>query len=162
MEIYNYNMGIMGIINIPYCFYNYYMGLKMTGMRIDIKSGEYYDYFKIMRVEILEHYIVKIKGNFSKGTKSKIAQIHYNSIRNIKELNRFLKKEMKEFHADGACPYCDSLNVFKVGTVVYNMRLNEPKEKYKYNTYALGGYHCKSCKRVNHELKPVDLVIYYK
>ena len=131
-------------------------------MRINLKSGEYYDYYDIKRVEILEHYIVKIKGNFQKGRKSKTAQIHLRSIKNIKEVNRFLKKEMKEFHADGVCEHCGSLNIIKVGTVMYNIRLNEPKQKYNYCTYALGGYHCKFCNKITHELKPVDLVIYYK
>ena len=69
---------------------------------------------------------------------------------------------MKEFHGDGMCPNCGSLNVIKVGTVMYNIRLNEPKQKYKYCTYALGGYHCKSCNKISHELIPVDLVIYYR
>ena len=73
----------------------------MTGMRIDLKSGEYYNYYKIKRVEMLEHYIVKITGSFAERTKSKTAQIHLNAIKNIRELNRFLRKEMKEFHADG-------------------------------------------------------------
>ncbi len=159
-------MGSMGIIYTLYYFFNlvrYRIWLdEMTGMRIDLKSGEYYYYYDIKRVEILNHYNVKIKGNFEKGRKSKIAHIHLHSIKNIREFNRFLKKEMKFFQADGACPYCDSLNVFKVGTVAYHIRLNEPKEKYKYNTYALGGYHCKSCNRVNHELRPIDLEIYYK
>ena len=131
-------------------------------MRINLKSGEYYDYYKITRVEILENYIVKIKGSFAERTKSKTSQMHLRAIKNIREFNRFLKKEMKEFHVDGACPNCGSLNVIKVGTVMYNIRLNEPKQKYKYCTYALGGYHCKFCNKISHELKPVDLVIYYK
>ena len=130
-------------------------------MRINLKSGEYYDYYKISRVEILEHYIVNIIGSFAERTKSKTSQMHLRAIKNIREFNRFLKKEMKEFHVDGACPHCSSLNIMKVGTVTYHIRANEPKEKMKYCSYALGGYHCKSCNKISHELKPVDLVIYY-
>ncbi len=131
-------------------------------MRINLKSGEYYDYYNIKRVEILNHEIIKITGSFAQRTKSKTAVNRLGSIKNIRELNRFLKKEMKEFHADGACPHCGSFHIIKVGTVMYNIRLNEPKQKYKYNTYALGGYHCKQCNKITHELEPADLVIWYK
>jgi len=130
-------------------------------MRINIKSGEYVDFYKIIRVEILEHYIIKIKGSLAKGKKSITYQVHLEAIKNIREFNRFLKKEMKEFHADGVCEYCGSLNIMKVGTVTYSIKLNEPKQKYNYVDYTLGGYHCKSCNKITHELKPVDLVIYY-
>ena len=130
-------------------------------MRVDLKSGEYHNYYKIKRVEILEHYIVRIIGSVEKGKKSTMYQVHLEAIKNIREFNRFLRNEMKEFHADGVCEHCGSLNIVKVGTVMYNIRLNEPKQKYNYESYALGGYHCKACKRITHELKPVDLVIYY-
>lgn len=130
-------------------------------MRINLKSGEYYDYYKIKRVEILNNEIIKVTGSFAERTKGKTAINRIDSIKNIRELNRFLKKEMKEFHTDGACPHCGGLNIFKVGTVMYNIRLNEPKQKYKYCSYALGGYHCKSCNKISHELTPLDLVIYY-
>lgn len=131
-------------------------------MRIDLKSGEYYDYYNIKRVEILENYIVKITGSFAKGTKSKTAQIHLRAIKNIRELNRFLKKEMKFFQVDGACPHCDSLNIVEAGMAIYSKKLNKPKEKIKYEQDQFGSYRCKGCSKTFQELKYVNLVIYYK
>ena len=130
-------------------------------MRIDLKSGEYVDFYKIIRVEILEHYIVKIKGSLAKGKKSILYQIHLKAIKNIREFNRFLKKEMKEFHADGVCEYCGSLNVLEKGNSTSLKKLNEPKEKKKYTDYAVVIYKCRTCGKLFNELKPVDLVIYY-
>ncbi len=130
-------------------------------MRVILKSGEYYDYYKIKRVEILENYIVKMTGILEKGKKSKTTQIHLRAIKNIRELNRFLKKKMKEFHADGVCEYCGSLNVLEQGQSITFKKLNEPKEKAKIKEYAVSGYRCNSCRKLFAELKPVDLVIYY-
>ncbi len=131
-------------------------------MRIDLKCGEYLDFYNIKSIEILEHNIVKITGSVEKRKKSIKYQIYLRTIKNIKEFNRFLKKEMKEYHVDGICESCGSFNIIEVGTVMYNIKLNEPKQKYKYNSYALGGYHCKSCNKISHELEPADVVIYYK
>lgn len=134
----------------------------MSGIRVELKSGEYYDYYSIKRVEILDYDIVKIKGSFGKGTKSKTAQVHLRTIKNIREFNRFLKKEMKLFMADGVCQHCGSLNVLEQGSSISFKRLNEPKEKKKYTHYAIAGYKCNACKKLFTELKPISLVIYYK
>ena len=133
----------------------------MTGMRIDLKSGEYYDYFDIKRVEILEHYIVKIKVNFEKGRKSKTAQIHLEAIKNIREFNRFLRNEMKLFQADGVCEHCGSLNVTVIGTRDYTKRLNVPKEKMKYKEPLIATYKCRACGKLFNYLKPIDFEVYY-
>ena len=134
----------------------------MSGIRVDLKSGEYYDYYRIKRVEILEYDTVKIIGSFGKGTKSKTAQIHLRTIKNIREFNRFLKKEMKYFHADGVCQYCGSLNVLEQGQAIFRKKLNGPKEKREYGRHAVSGYKCNACKKLFTELKPINLAIYYK
>ncbi len=153
-------MGIIFNFNLFYYFYNL-VDDTMTGMRVLLKSGEYYDYFDIKRVEILDHYIVKIKGNFSKGTKSKIAQIHLQAIKNIREFNRFLRNEMKLFQADGSCEHCGGLNVEEQGQSTSYKRLNKPKEKRVYRNYVIEGYRCNSCGKRFNDLKPTDLEIYY-
>ena len=101
-------------------------------MRIDTKCGEYLNFYKIIRVEILDHEIIKIKGSLEKGKKSVIYQTHLQAIKNVREFNRFLKKEMKEFHADGVCEYCGSSDVLEQGQAISYKKLNEPKEKKKY------------------------------
>lgn len=131
-------------------------------MRVDLKSGEYYDYYIIKRVEILDYEIVKITGSFAKGTKSKTAQMYLATIKNIREFNRYLKNEMKLFQADGSCQYCGSLNVLEQGNSISYKRLNEPKEKKKYVKYAVAGYKCNACGKLFSELQPVNLVIYYR
>ena len=134
----------------------------MTGMRIDIKSGEYYDYYDIKRIEILEHYSIKITGSFEKGRKSKTAYIHYESIKNIRELNRFLRKEMKLFQADGVCEHCGSLNVQENKRIFAHKILNIPKAKNKEEDVVIDGYRCNACRKLFNDLKPIDLIIYYK
>ena len=131
-------------------------------MRVDLKSGEYYDYYIIKRVEILDYDIVKIIGSFEKGRKSKEAQIHLRTIKNVREFNRYLKNEMKLFQADGVCEHCGSLNVLEQGDSISYKRLNEPKEKKKYTHYDIIGYKCNACMKRSKELKPVNLVIYYR
>ena len=131
-------------------------------MRIDLKSGEYLNYYNIKRVEIIENYIVKITGNFAKNGRNKLFQTHLRAIKNIRELNRFLKKEMKFYQVDGACPHCDSLNVNVIGTRDYYKRLNEPKEKMKYKEPLIAHHKCRACGKIFQDLKPVDLIIYYK
>lgn len=130
-------------------------------MRIDLKCGEYLDYYKIMRVEILEHDIIRIKGSLAKGKKSVMHLTHLEAIKNIREFNRFLRNEMKEFHADGVCEYCGSSNVEEQGTIRYTKKLNEPKVKDKISVRAVNGYRCNACRRLFSDLKPLDLVIYY-
>ena len=130
-------------------------------MRVNLKSGEYHDYYKIKRVEILEHYIIRITGSAEQRKKSTVYQVHLEAIKNIREFNRFLRKEMKEFHADGVCEYCGSLNVEEQGTILYLKKLNEPKEKDKIKSRGVNGYRCRACGRLFSDLKPVDLVIYY-
>jgi len=131
-------------------------------MRVDLKCGEYLNFNKIRRVEILDHDIIRIKGNVEKGRKSVIHETHVEAIKNIKEFNRFLRKEMKEYHADGVCEYCDSLDVMVIGTVDYTKKLNEPKVKKDYKQHLVATYRCNKCNRLFSELKPVDMVIYYK
>lgn len=131
-------------------------------MRIDLKCGEYLNFHKIRRVEILDNDIIKIKGNPEERKRSVTYQTHLQAIKNIRELNRFLKNEMKVFQADGACEYCGSLNVEEQGQTMYRRKLNEPKEKNKYDRHAVAGYRCNSCNKLFSELKLVDLIIYYK
>ena len=131
-------------------------------MRIDLKCGEYLDFYKIIRVEILEHEIIKIKGSLEKGKKSVTHQTRLQTIKNIREFNRFLKKEMKLFQADGACEYCGSINLVEIGKAPYFKKLNEPKEKYRYKEHLIDAYRCNACKKLFAELKPIDLEIYYK
>ena len=131
-------------------------------MRIDLKSGEYLDYYDIKRVEIFDNDIIKITGNFAKRGRSKTYETYLRVIKNIRELNRFLRKEMKFFQVDGACPHCDSLNIVEVGTATYKKRLNKPKEKIKYEQDQFGSYRCKGCNKSFQDLKYVNLVIYYR
>ena len=97
-----------------------------------------------------------------KEKKSKTAHIHYESIKNIRELNRFLRNEMKLFQADGVCECCGSLNVEEHGESISVKKLNEPKEKKKYKNYTVARYRCNACRKLFTELKPIDLEIYYK
>ena len=131
-------------------------------MRVELKSGEYYDYYRIKRVEILDYDIVKIVGSLAKGTKSKTAQIHLRTIKNIREFNRFLKKEMKFFQADGVCPHCGSLKILELGDATYIYSINNPKAKVMYVKGEKTIYKCEGCSKPFKELKPLDLVIYYK
>jgi len=131
-------------------------------MRIDLKCGEYLDFYKVKKVEILDNDAVKITGSFGKGKRNIIHQTRLTIVKNIKELNRFLEKEMKFFQADGVCQYCGSLNVLEQGNSKSIKKLNEPKKKKKYTGYAVAGYKCNACGKLFSELKPVDLVIYYK
>ena len=131
-------------------------------MRIDLKCGEYLDFYDIKRVEILDNDVIKIKGNFAKGKKSVVHKTRLNIIKNIREFNRFLKKKMKFYQVDGACQYCGSLNVLEQGNSISFKKLNEPKEKKKYTAYAVAGYRCNTCNRLFSELKYVNLVIYTK
>ena len=77
-------------------------------------------------------------------------------------LNRFLRKEMKFYQADGVCKHCGSLNVVEIGTRDYSKRLNRPKEKLEYKECLIATYRCRSCTKLFNDLKPVDWVIYYK
>ena len=131
-------------------------------MRIDLKSGEYLDYYDVKRVEIFDNNVIKITGNFAKGGRSKTHETYLKVIKNIRELNRFLRKEMKFFQVDGACPHCGSLSVNVIGTRDYYKRLNKPKEKMKYKEPLIAMYRCKGCNKSFQELKYVNLVIYYK
>jgi len=131
-------------------------------MRIDLKCGEYLDFYDIKLVEVLDYEIIKIKGNFGKGKRSITHQTHVEAIKNIKEVNRFLKKEMKRFDADGVCPNCSSLKILELGTASYVRQTNNPKGKIFYKKVERSGYKCEGCKKVTKELKPIDLVIYYK
>ena len=131
-------------------------------MRVDLKSGEYYDYYNIKRVEILDNDVVKIIGSFAKGTKSKTAQVHLRTIKNIREFNRFLKKEMKFYQVDGECQHCGSLNVESQGATTYRKKLNDPKHKMIYGINTIITYKCNSCKKLFNDLKYVNLVIYTK
>lgn len=131
-------------------------------MRINLKSGEYYDYYNIKRVEILNHEIITVNGSFAPRTKSKTAVNRLESIKNIREVNRFLRNEMKEFHADGACPHCGGLHIIQHGQAYFNKKLNNPKEKNIITKSVVTGHKCEGCGKLFSELKPVDLVIYYK
>jgi len=131
-------------------------------MRVYLKSGEYLDYYDIKRVEILDNDVIKIKGNFDKRGRSKTHETYLRVIKNIREVNRFLRKEMKFFRVDGSCPHCDSLSVVEVGMATYSKKLNKPKEKVKYEQDQFGSYTCKVCNKTFQELKYVNLVIYTK
>ena len=132
-------------------------------MRIDLKSGEYLDFLKIKRVEIFENNMITFIGNFEKGGRNKTYQVFLRAIKNIKELNRFLKKEMKFYQVDGTCPHCGNLNnIEEVGLAHYTKRLNKPKEKAKFEVDSFTSYKCNACKKRFQDLKYVNLVIYTK
>ena len=132
-------------------------------LRIDLKCGEYLDFYNLKRVEILaDHDMITFVGNTEKGKRNVTHQAWLKTIKNIKELNRFIRKEMKFFQCDGICPHCDSLNVLEQGRSIYFKKLNEPKEKRKYEEHTISGYRCKGCGKAFSELKRIDLVIYYK
>ena len=117
-------------------------------MRIDLKCGEYLDFYKITRIEILDNDFVKIKGNLDKGQKSVLHKTRLSIIKNIREFNRFLKKEMKFYQVDGACECCGSLNVIEIGEALTVKKLNEPKEKMKIDKHTIARYKCKACMKV--------------
>lgn len=131
-------------------------------MRIDLKCGEYLDFYNIKRIEIIDEDIVKITGSFGKGKRNILHQTRLTIIKNVKELNRFLRKEMKFFQAEGACPHCGSLKILELGDATYVYSSNNPKAKIMYVKGEKTVYKCEDCGKVIKELKPIDLVIYYK
>jgi len=69
---------------------------------------------------------------------------------------------MKRFDAEGTCPKCNSLKVLELGQATYVKSVNNPKGKDMFVKGEKSGYKCEGCRKVLKQLKPIDLVIYYK
>ncbi len=134
-------------------------------MRIDLKSEQYYDFYRIKYVKVIDNDFVEIVGNFAKGKKSKKVNITVSMIDNNswKQFKRYAKKYMKEFLYDGLCPYCDSDNIWEIQQVVRREKINDPKKKKKESEVKTFELVCEACNKYfdKERVKYCDITIYY-
>ena len=100
-------------------------------MKIQLKSNQYYDFFKIRKIYV-DGNNIKIEGNFEKNKRFKTVEIKFGMIEksSLKNLKSYMKDIMKRFDFDGKCPDCYSYNVWMIQKQTHKKELNKPKPKF--------------------------------
>lgn len=133
-------------------------------MRVDLKSGEYYDFFNIRKI-FVDSYTIEIEGNFEKGKKYKKIKLNFGMINplSLKQLRSYMENIMKRFDFEGKCPYCECEDIWIEQIQSHRKEVNNPKNKFRNVNVEDKLYYCSPCKRwfTKDEMKYSGVILYY-
>lgn len=129
------------------------------GITVKLKSNERYEFHRIRKV-IIDNEFITLEGNFKKGSRYKTIPIRFETIKNIRQLLRTIRKDFHKHEYEGVCPKCDSENVYLRYEIIQEENINTGETKVRDKTPLI--HKCYTCGKEFLNSKGTQKVVYYK